>query len=352
MAGKSITEMRRRIPALDSLRGLAALGVVVFHCTGGLVHRIVPAGQLVALFFVLSGFVLTLGPVKAGLNDYGWLAYQASRLTRLLPPIVVAVVLCYLASTCFVLSGVGSGAVSGIVPSTGGLREWSHGLLQQLDVLSMSTAGVRADGTVVPMMDLPVWSMCWELLFSLLLPLYVLLARDVRVVVPSMLAIMVFAQWSGWLPLQHMAVFAIGVALAYHHVSGRGADMHGGWSVIACLACVAMMVQSGFSPLPSWLSEPLGVAGAAGLVYVATGDNVVSRLLSCRPLTHLGAISFSLYLTHLPVRDLLGQFVHVPGRGPVLMLVMLAVAEVFYRLVEKPSTVLSHRVRESCMPLR
>ena len=206
-----------------------------------------------------------------------------------------------------------------------------------------------ADGTTVPMMDLPVWSMCWELLFSLLLPLYVLLARDVRVVVPSMLAIMVFAQWSGWLPLQHMAVFAIGVALAYHHVSGRGVDLRGGWSVIACLACVAMMVQSGFGLLPSCLSEPLGVAGAAGLVYVATGDNVVSRLLSCRPLTHLGAISFSLYLTHLPVRDLVGQFIQVPGRGLVLM---LAVAEVFYRLVEKPSTVLSHRVRESCMLLR
>lgn len=209
-----------------------------------------------------------------------------------------------------------------------------------------------ADGTTVPMMDLPVWSMCWELLFSLMLPLYVLLARDVRVVVPSMLAVMVFAQWVNWLPLQHMAVFAIGVALAYHHVSGRGAALSGGWAVIACLVCVAMMVQSGFGLLPSCLSEPLGVAGAAGLVYVATGDNVVSRLLSCRPLAHLGAISFSLYLTHLPVRDLLGRFVHVPGRGPVLMLVMLAVAELFYQLVEKPSTVLSHRVRESCMSLR
>ena len=56
--------------------------------------------------------------------------------------------------------------------------------LTQLDMLSMTTAGTRVDGSTLAMVDLPSWSMCWELLFSLALPVFVIIATDMRFVAP------------------------------------------------------------------------------------------------------------------------------------------------------------------------
>src|SRR3954449_9620635 len=76
------------VPALDGLRGVAALGVLLYH--GGVAA--VPGGFLgVALFFVLSGYLITAllvqerertGRVRLG-------AFWARRARRLLPALVL-----------------------------------------------------------------------------------------------------------------------------------------------------------------------------------------------------------------------------------------------------------------------
>ena len=78
----------------------------------------------------------------------------------------------------------------------------------------MTTAGTRVDGSTLAMADLPSWSMCWELLFSLALPVYVIIATDMRFVAPIALACVLLSEWTQWPPLRHMAMFALGVALA------------------------------------------------------------------------------------------------------------------------------------------
>lgn len=59
-----------RICSLDGLRGLAALAVVAFHYTGDALHRLLPGGQCVALFFILSGPVLSIAPLRGGTGSY------------------------------------------------------------------------------------------------------------------------------------------------------------------------------------------------------------------------------------------------------------------------------------------
>src|SRR5579859_882796 len=92
----------QRIASLDSIRGLAALGVVLTHCTGVYTDPPVWATHLplslilwsghgfVLVFFALSGFVLFI-PFKKG--NVAYAPYLVKRVARLYPAFVVAVLL-------------------------------------------------------------------------------------------------------------------------------------------------------------------------------------------------------------------------------------------------------------------
>ena len=82
------------------------------------------------------------------------------------------------------------------------------------------------------------------------------------------------------------------------------------------------------------------------MVVVALTCSVVSDLLSTPPVRWLGRISFSLYLTHLPVRDWIVPYIPVQGllRPVVLFALCLLAAEAFYLAVERPATRLSRRL--------
>lgn len=83
-----------RIDSLDGLRGLAALAVVAFHYTGGTLHRLLPGRQCVALFFILSGPVLSIVPLRVEIGSYDWPRYQLRRIIRFAIPTCAAVGLC------------------------------------------------------------------------------------------------------------------------------------------------------------------------------------------------------------------------------------------------------------------
>lgn len=334
-----------RICSLDGLRGLAALAVVAFHYTGGGLHRLLPGGQFVTLFFILSGLVLSIAPLRVGTGSYDWPRYQLRRIVRLAVPTCSAVGACCIVSTVTVRTGreaPGYATMFAASPPS----EWLHDLLTQLDMLSMTTAGSRVDGSVLAMVDLPSWSMCWELLFSLALPIYVVIATDMRIVAPVVLACVLVAEWAQWPPLRHMAVFALGVALARSLVDRGRESMRGIVAVPAALCGVVLICQSGLGVLPGVVAQPLAVCGCLLLVVVALARNAVSDALSTAPVRWLGRVSFSLYLTHLPVRDWLVPYIPVRGalRPVLLILLCLLVAEVFHLLVERPATMLSRRL--------
>lgn len=83
-----------RINSLDGLRGLAALAVVAFHYTGDALHRLLPGRQCVTLFFILSGLVLSIVPLRVEIGSYDWPRYQPRRVVRLAIPTCAAVRLC------------------------------------------------------------------------------------------------------------------------------------------------------------------------------------------------------------------------------------------------------------------
>jgi len=78
----------RRYETLDGLRGVAAIGVMLYHVgswTGR--HGLIPHGYLaVDFFFCLSGFVLAHA---YGRREISWLAFMRQRLIRLWPLIAL-----------------------------------------------------------------------------------------------------------------------------------------------------------------------------------------------------------------------------------------------------------------------
>jgi peptidoglycan/LPS O-acetylase OafA/YrhL len=78
---------RRKIPALDGIRGVAALTVVAFHA----VSRRAPGGYAVLMFFILSGLLITwlllTERQKTGSIDLP--AFYLRRAFRLFPPLFV-----------------------------------------------------------------------------------------------------------------------------------------------------------------------------------------------------------------------------------------------------------------------
>ena len=95
MTGTCAPGPANRLPLLDGLRGIAALGVLAYHLSG-LFHipQIMPKGYLfVDLFFLLSGFVLT--PVVAARRTGGMSAgaFLAARTRRFWPLAALGTVL-------------------------------------------------------------------------------------------------------------------------------------------------------------------------------------------------------------------------------------------------------------------
>lgn len=234
-----------RIYALDGLRGLAALAVVAYHYTGGTLRQLLPGAQFVTLFFILSGLVLSIVPLRVGIDTYNWPRYQLRRIARLAIPTCTAIGICCIVSTIAMHMGWKAEEYANAF-STSSPSAWLHNLLTQLDMLSMTTAGTRVDGSTLAMVDLPSWSMCWELLFSLALPVYVIIATDMRFVAPIALACVLLSEWTQWPPLRHMAMFALGVALAKRLTDNGRETMRDVVAVPLALCGIVLVCQSGF----------------------------------------------------------------------------------------------------------
>lgn len=111
-----MVEFTGRLPALDGLRGVAAVTVLVHHSllvipavasdrasaawiVRSPLHLFWAGNEAVYVFFILSGLVLTLPAVRRG--RMRWKPYYPSRLLRLYIPVVASVVLAVVSRSSF-----------------------------------------------------------------------------------------------------------------------------------------------------------------------------------------------------------------------------------------------------------
>ena len=366
-------------PVLDSMRALAAISVLATHAAfwAGDYSEQVWGWALarldvgVAVFFVLSGFLLSLPWFerhRMGLPAPSTGRYLWKRALRLGPVYVITAV-----------------AALAILPGNddAGPREWATTLL----LLDIYVDDQLPDGLT------QMWSLATEVAFYLVLPALMWLALPrsgrgrggsdrVGVVVAAMVATTVV--WlldlsvrldSGdtmirlWLP-SYLTWFAVGLVLA-RTVSRARRRVPGardrltvllqelGRSPGLCWLSAAALFAIAATPVagPADLTPPtLGAALTKNLLYAAIAgllvlpgvfapaDGRFARVLSRPALRHLGHLSYGIFCVHLLLLELITDWRDMPlfeGRGLELfsltLLASVVVSEVLYLAVERPS---------------
>jgi peptidoglycan/LPS O-acetylase OafA/YrhL len=359
----------RRLTALDGLRGVAALVVVVHHSvltwpslaaqyqgqnralsswwlTFTPLHLVWAGTQAVIVFFVLSGIVLAKPYLDRRSATGTWPGYYARRLVRLYVPVAAALLV--------------AGVLVRLFPRTPapGVSWWYAAHAVHVTPGLLAHDALLLDG--VSWVDDVLWSLRYEVTFSLVLPLVVLAARwwpkRLWLNLPIALALVVVGQRSANPFAQWMPYFVVGVALAsgWSDLQGLAARIERlrlravVWTALSGAAGMALLCDWWFQLLPStdpWkypVAMGLVAFGAALLCFLVQGCPWVRAVSSGRLLQWAGRISFSLYLVHEPIVVSVSSLVGPGKRGVAVTLflggaIAIAVAMLFHRLVERPS---------------
>jgi peptidoglycan/LPS O-acetylase OafA/YrhL len=308
-------------PALDGLRGIAILLVMLTHAG---VPNLDAAGSVgVTLFFVLSGFLITqqLSCEHEGTGRINLRRFYARRARRLLP----ALSLLLMAVAAYLLS--------------------SHqSLLPVLLAAGYVTNIANALGQTQGNLD-HTWSLSLEEQFYLLWPLLLpLVARRGRPVLFLVLAATVSAAlrsglWLAGAPIYRIYsgpdtradAILVGCALAFlaTRVDTR-------WVNRAAIPSAILMVVACTTPWAVfvWLLTPLPLASAT---LILCAERNAPKILTWRPLVLTGKISYGLYLWNLPVALSLRSW-HAPlwATGLALLVVNFALATLSWFIMERP----------------
>jgi peptidoglycan/LPS O-acetylase OafA/YrhL len=355
-----------REPALDGLRGVAALvvlfshmacfwsGCIVFALSQGATRpdgpietvlfdtplRLLWQGHsAVIVFFVLSGFVLAQ-PWVTG-NGQRWGVFVVRRIARVYLPYLAALSLTLL---------LRQAAGHDWLPNLGYLvnTTWEKPITSTVVLHHLAMDGREST------LDPPIWSLVWEMRVSMIFPLLVWPAvllglPGLSVVLAGLLvAGASAAPWAD--DAERMAgtamLFVFGIGLAFRAASVVPWLSRRLPATVVLLAGLALVG-------PFWSRDvmldmlPLGV-GSLLLIAAALMEGAVRRALLSGPAQWLGRVSYSLYLIHLPIMLAVVRLMH--GRAPLLVLVtagagLALIASVwFQRAIEAPCQRLGRRL--------
>lgn len=330
-------------PALDGVRGVAVLLVVIFHLGTG----VLTGGYLgVSVFFTLSGFLITTLLLER-FDDTGELAlrgFYVRRIKRLLP-----------ASSLTLLA-------IAVLTAGGALRATSRSqgdlIAAALNVFNWREVASGRDYADLFAGDSPVahfWSLAIEEQFYVVWPLTLLLllrtARCsprtlVRVIVTLFAASAIAAQFGSanlvyFASWNRAAEVLAGAALAAWLT--RAARLPSWWRWLPGPALALILVLSLTTPAASgWAYSgglPLFSLVSVALIAGLQRPGRIHRGLSWRPLVGLGKISYGVYLVHWPVFVYVDEVrMGVDGWNLTVTRLMLTalLAWAMYLVVERP----------------
>ena len=300
------------IPELDGLRGLAVLGVVLYHCharlAGTWAYGPVLWGWVgVNLFFTLSGFLITSILLEARNRPYYFRNFYARRALRIWPVYFLLLIVCYSVPEWFLGDTLAHQA------------RWQTLLAYVLFVQNLRHT--QLPGTLGP-----TWSLAIEEQYYLVWAPIVLIGAvryckgRLNWLLPVILVAMTFASplfgmsHARFLNTTHTLIHLDGIALGsllafglYYWKIPRRAWLWMGLVAAPLGFAASATVFAGTSFLDLGLA--LGFAGVVLTAISGTGArNPVAWALRRGPLPYYGKISYGLYMTHILVFVYFGNF--------------------------------------------
>ena len=324
-----------------------------------LVYPFSAGHQAVILFFLLSGFVLSIPALNANAQPY--LVFMIRRIFRIYLPYLAALMLALLGDMEF----------HGYITQSQWLGgAWSDPVDWHLVLQHIAFLGSYS----VAQYDPPFWSLVYEMRISIVFPFLCAMTLKMRpaqslacallMSLVSIFLMTILPQYprlcDGISTIHYASLFMVGIYLARQKESisrlysslSRCAKI-----VIASLAGLiyvygqsawgAIVRRSTNHAVPH-SGDLLTALGAAGLIVFSLNSELCRRILLSRPVHALGEMSYSVYLLHFIVLLVLVHSLY--GEAPLLLIFVLylvavvSASWVFYRVVERPFMTLGRRI--------
>jgi peptidoglycan/LPS O-acetylase OafA/YrhL len=322
------------IKALDGLRGVAALIVMLSHFNlvvprflGGAVHESGHAG--VMIFFILSGFLMGMLYLGAPPSRRAVAQFLVHRGARIIP-LYLAVIL-----ACVVIATIGPD------------RAWVYSLYRWETLLSHLLL-IRGEGVL--------WTVPVEIQFYLLVPLiWLALGKAPRATIIGLIVAIaaIYLARLAYVPPDKSIAGRLMIGLPYFLaglvLSRCVTPMTGGrWWDVGFVAAAGSLLLLYPNLVPQallgggdyWLN-PVSLLLAALLLIASQRSRLAEHVLGSRPLRFLGQISYGIYLLHFLAIVNLSRFATLYPKTYLLfalsLVVVIAAATLAHILIERPA---------------
>jgi peptidoglycan/LPS O-acetylase OafA/YrhL len=356
-----------RYGELDALRGIAAFAVVIWHfvcatytipdkATNSFImslYLLTHGRAAVILFFILSGFVLSLPFLKEPRPGYA--GFVIRRICRIYLPFVVLITF-----TIFVRTFVA-------IDKIPDYSDWFNDHCGDPFSLKIALEHLFLVGNIHVMeYNNPVWSLIHEMRISLVFPLlflfvfrvkplYSIVASLVLSVIALLNDVLGWETSNGWqtgyfYTLQVTAFFIVGILLARYReqvVRWFCGIKKRNKILLLVVSCILFRFS-----MEVWLADKRlllvsdwgTVLGACGIMAIALGSVKASAVLKKPVFKFLGNISYSMYLNHITMLYLFIFLLHdnlpVPVILPIYIAAVIVFSAVTWRVIELPSIAL------------
>ncbi|MES2417955.1 MAG: acyltransferase [Bacteroidota bacterium] len=323
---------KKRIPSIDMLRGIAALAVCIFHFTNGNQtyfsnnYWLKEVGSIgwagVEIFFVISGFIIPYSLYHGQYRLKNFDFFLLKRIARIEPPyffsILIVIALSY---------------ISSLLPYFKGEAFHINYFGLMLHVVYL------VEFFNQPWLNPVFWTLAVEFQFYLLIGLIFPFINHKKTWVFLMVLTLLFC---GSLVIQSQAIifhyilyFMLGIL-----IFNRKVKIHSGKYIWMLEPLLLIIIYLQFSLAPF-------VAATFAWLILSYFENWENKLI-----LWLGAISYSLYLIHVPIG---GRMINFSAnffntevsRSFALLGALVATcifAYLFHQLIEKPAIRLSHAI--------
>lgn len=365
--------MNSRLSELDSIRGLAAVTVVIGHffvifpsfaqITHGQnnfgwenlfkyspLHIFWSGHEAVILFFILSGFVLAL-PFYLD-KPFSYPAYLIKRVCRIYLPYFCAVIIAFLLKIAL---------YSGSIPY---LSSWFNNIWHRDITWDNILDHLLLIGDFPNYLYNPVlWSLVHEMRISLIFPFIVLLIKRFHWGWSLSIGYLIYYlgfQLQGnsvylfgstndyFITVKYSYMFIIGAVLAKHHqqIGTWLRRIHVRFRFFFLLFAITLYISKWLFYEWQWVRESfyndlLIAVGGSCLLLIGLYSKRTSRFLLQRFIQFLGRISYSLYLYHvlilLSMIHLLTPYLPLWAILTITPFVIFGFTYLLYRYVEQPS---------------